>query len=221
MRVYLEMCPNTEPVPFEYQHFLTGAFHQWLGENLMHDVISLYSLSWLTGSRHVEGALDFPHGAQWFISSPDNTIINDIIDSALIRPVVCCGMRVVKMRQQETPNFGSYCGFKVGSPVLARSQEVEGKVRHYLYSDQEADEVLTAALKHKMDKAHLDSRHKSVTVRFDRKYRNAKTKLVTIKGIHNRASVCPVIVEGTPEAVQFAWNVGVGHLTGSGFGCLL
>jgi CRISPR/Cas system endoribonuclease Cas6 (RAMP superfamily) len=29
-----------------------------------------------------------------------------------------------------------------------------------------------------------------------------------------------VVVEGTPEAVRFAWTVGVGELTGSGFGAL-
>jgi CRISPR/Cas system endoribonuclease Cas6 (RAMP superfamily) len=29
-----------------------------------------------------------------------------------------------------------------------------------------------------------------------------------------------VVVTGTPEAVQFAWTVGVGELTGSGFGAL-
>jgi CRISPR/Cas system endoribonuclease Cas6 (RAMP superfamily) len=28
-------------------------------------------------------------------------------------------------------------------------------------------------------------------------------------------------VEGTPEAVQFAWTVGAGELTGSGFGALV
>lgn len=27
--------------------------------------------------------------------------------------------------------------------------------------------------------------------------------------------------ENMPEGVRFAWNVGVGHSTGSGFGCLL
>jgi CRISPR-associated endoribonuclease Cas6 len=29
-----------------------------------------------------------------------------------------------------------------------------------------------------------------------------------------------VVVAGTPEAMRFAWLVGVGELTGSGFGAL-
>ncbi len=44
----------------------------------------------------------------------------------------------------------------------------------------------------------------------DRTYRGARSKLVTIKGISRRASVCPVAVTGMPEAVR-----------GSGFGTLL
>jgi CRISPR-associated endoribonuclease Cas6 len=117
--------------------------------------------------------------------------------------------------------FGTRYTFKVGSPVLARSNELEGRVTHYLYSDPEADAVLTATLRHKLDHAGLDAPHKKVRVSFDKNYRNPKSKLVTIKGIHNRVSICPVTIEGTPEAVAFAWNVGAGHGTGSGFGSLL
>jgi CRISPR-associated endoribonuclease Cas6 len=130
-------------------------------------------------------------------------------------------MRVVRIVQQQTPKFGSRYTFKVGSPVLAKSKEVDGKVKHYIYSDSEADATLTATLRHKLDRAGLDVSHDRVVVSFDRSYQNPKTKLVTIKdNIANRASICPVIVEGIPEAVQFAWNVGVGHGTGSGFGSL-
>jgi hypothetical protein len=48
-----------------------------------------------------------------------------------------------------------------------------------------------------------------------------KTKLVSYRGIGNKASFCPVVVEGTPEQVGFAWKVGVGNSTGIGFGALI
>lgn len=222
MRLHFTLTPNQQPVPFAYQHFLTGAFHKWLGKNPQHDEISLYSLSWLQGGFMKNGALDFKCGARWFISFHDDALANVIIDHALDDSEVCCGMRVVRIVQQQTPKFGSRYTFKVGSPVLAKSKEIDGKVKHYLYSDLEANATLTATLRHKLDRAGFDTAHNRVTVSFDRSYRNPKTKLVTIKdNISNRASICPVIVEGTPEAVQFAWNVGVGHGTGSGFGSLL
>ena len=222
MRLHFILSPNQQPVPFAYQHYLTGAFHKWLGRrNDLHDSLSLYSLSWLYHGHAKDGAIEFPRGAHWFLSVYDESRIETIVNNALADPEVCYGMRVIRIEQQETPVFGSYYAFKVGSPILAKSKEVDGKVKHYIYSDPEADATLTATLRHKIDCAGLGAPHNQVTVRFDRSYRAPKTKLVTIKDIANRASICPVIIEGTPEAVAFAWNVGIGHGTGIGFGCLL
>ncbi len=220
MRLHLILSPNVQPVPFEYLHFLTGAFHKWLGPSDIHDDISLYSLSWLTGGRRHEQSLRFASGARWMISAHDDGILERVARGIQRDPEVCCGMRVLEVREQRTPQFGSYYAFKPGSPILARGKEVEGRVKHWLWSDLESDEVLSQALRHKMDKAGLPPEHKKVSVRFDRSSQKAKTKLIRIKGIGNVASLCPVIVEGAPQAVQFAWNVGAGHLTGSGFGCL-
>lgn len=221
MRLHFFLSPNERPVPFDYQHFLTGAFHKWVGANDLHDAISLYSLSWLYEGRARGGAVEFPRGAHWFLSVHDESLVEVIVTNALADPEICCGMRVARIEQEQTPRFGPRHTFKVGSPVLAKSKEEDGRIKHYIFSDPEADAALTATLRHKIDKAGLGALHNQVNVRFDRDYRTPKTKLVTIKNIHNRASVCPVTVEGTPEAVAFAWNVGVGHGTGSGFGCLL
>lgn len=221
MRLHFFLSPNERPVPFDYQHYLTGAFHKWVGANDLHDAISLYSLSWLYEGHARGGAVEFPRGAHWFLSVHDESVVEGIVNNALADPEVCCGMRVARIEQQPTPRFGTRHTFKVGSPVLAKSKEVDGRVKHYIFSDDEADAALTATLRHKLDKARLGAPHNQVDVRFDRTYRTPKTKLVTIKNIRNRASVCPIIVEGTPEAVAFAWNVGVGNGTGSGFGSLL
>jgi CRISPR-associated endoribonuclease Cas6 len=221
MRLHFQLTSNETTVPFDHHHFLTGRFHKWLGENSVHDSISLYSLGWLRGGKTIEGGLTFPDGAEWFISSYDNAILEKLIGAARSDTSVCCGMHVEAIRIQDTPDFGPRFNFKVGSAVLARSKQVDGRVTHLLHSDEAADDALTQALRHKMDVAGIENEHKQVRVKFDRTYQGARTKLVTIKGIGNRASICPVIVEGTPEAVQFAWNVGVGHLTGNGFGSLL
>ncbi|WP_460879488.1 CRISPR-associated endoribonuclease Cas6 [Pontibacter rugosus] len=44
--------------------------------------------------------------------------------------------------------------------------------------------------------------------------------MLTIKGVDHKCSSCPVVVEGTPSITRFAWLVGIGELTGSGFGAL-
>src|SRR5437762_459812 len=84
-----------------------------------------------------------PRGAHWFISFHDESLVEPLVNTALRDPEVCCGMRVVRIEQQATPRFGTRHTFKVGSPVLAKSKEVDGKVRHYLFSDPEADATLT------------------------------------------------------------------------------
>lgn len=89
MRIYLHLSPNKEIVPFNYQQSLVGAFHKWLGEkNELHDDISLYSLSWLTGGkmRHDKRGYDFRNGAQFSISAPYELVpLCSIIPPALNR----------------------------------------------------------------------------------------------------------------------------------------
>lgn len=106
MRLHLRLSPNERPVPFDYQHYLTSAFHKWLGANDLHDRLSLYSLSWLYEGRARGGALEFPRGAHWFLSVFDESLVEPLVNSALRDPKICCGMRVQRIEQQATPRFG-------------------------------------------------------------------------------------------------------------------
>jgi CRISPR-associated endoribonuclease Cas6 len=221
VRLHFNLSPNEQLVPFDYQHFLTGVFHKWLGHNRLHDQISLYSLGWLDGARVKNNYLDFPDGARWFVSFFEDHLFEQLVDGILANPEVFCGMRVLEIRQQTTPDFGTHYRFKVGSPVWVKGkQNDDGKVPYYFYDDAAADEILTATLRRKIDVAGLAAKHKQVKVRFDRDFPRPRIKKVRIKNTDVKASVCPIIIEGTREALQFAWNVGVGNGTGSGFGSL-
>lgn len=61
----------------------------------------------------------------------------------------------------------------------------------------------------------------SLKIEFDLSYPNKKEKLVTIHNISNKCSMCPLIIHGTPLAKAFAWNCGIGSLTGSGCGSII
>ena len=217
MRLHFELSPNTEPVPFDYQHFLIGTFHKWLGKNKLHDGISLYSLSWLSNGKRLGDALVFPDGAGWFLSFFEIDLCKRVLSAALSAPEVCCGMRVIGVRIIETPRFAEVQRFAVATPVLVRTFDGHG-VKHLTFKDAEADALLTQTLQTKMK--HAGIVHPEARVEFDRTYAKPRTKLVTIQGIRNRASLCPVVVKGSSDAVSFAWDVGVGHSTGSGFGAL-
>jgi CRISPR-associated endoribonuclease Cas6 len=135
------------------------------------------------------------------------------------QPDFFAGMKVVDLRIQQTPVFPERMRFSVASPVLVKKFDGTS-IRHLTFNDPEANDVMTKTMQTKLRTAGLDAHAETVRVSFDTSYTGAKTKLVDIHGIKNRANVCPVIVEGTPEAVAFAWDVGVGHSTGSGFGAL-
>lgn len=217
MRLHFKLSPNTEIVPFNYQNYLIGRFHKWMGWNEIHDEISLYSLSWLQNGKIIENGYVFPKGANWFISFWDDKIGKKLLTSAMKEPDVCCGMKVTQVQIQEDPNFSNKERFIAASPIFIRKYDENRKAIHLTFKDNEADYYLTETLKKKLKTANLNY---DVKINFDKNYFNPKTKLVNINGIENKASFCPVIIEGDPEAIKFAWNVGIGHSTGCGFGAL-
>jgi CRISPR-associated endoribonuclease Cas6 len=217
MRLNLTITKNSQPVPFDHIPVLVGTLHKWLGENEWHDHLSFHSFSWLSGGTRGHDGLQFLKGAGWFISSHDNTLIKRLIEGIQIDPSINYGLRVRAITIQEDPQFQDSQVFHLASPVLIK-RRVGENIKHYLFSDQEADAFLTETLINKLNKAGLDSTN--VNVAFNKEYRFPKTKLVNYNGINNKASMCPVIINGSPEQLAFAWNVGVGNSTGIGFGAL-
>lgn len=217
MRLHFKLSPNSQLVPFNYQHYLIGAFHKWIGQNNIHDEVSLYSLSWLHNGKMIKNGFQFPSGATWFISFWDEALAKQTIKNVLDDPEVCCGMHVTEVQIQDTPNFGNRERFTAASPIFVRKYDDNFRAIHLTTKDKDANHYLNETLQTKLKKANLDF---DVSVRFDENYLNPKTKLVKIKEIESRANFCPIISEGDPEGIKFIWNVGVGHSTGSGFGAL-
>lgn len=234
MRLHFQLSPNRAPIPFNYVSHLTRILHDWLGrDNQWHDGISLYSLGWLQNGRSRGGALDFPNGARWMISAPDTPggqdFLNRIAQGALSSPGAFGGMEIIETSGETTPDFGPRRVFRANSPIFIRGDKLPDPDnptkfldKHILWDDPKSGDYLTKTLRHKLDKAGLSHLSDSAKVAFDLSYRAPKSKLITVKDdFRKRASFCPVIVEGDPEAVKFAWCVGVGNGTGMGFGSLI
>ena len=221
MRVYLHLTPNREIVPFNYQRKLVGAFHKWLGENELHDDISLYSLSWLGGGkmRHDKRGFNFRQGARFFISSPLQDLHTKAVSGIFQDQTIAWGMKVAEVTLRVTPDFGEAQCFKAQSPILIKRNQEDSKHQRYYYpQDPESSGFLTETLQSKLARLSLPT---DVRVRFDPEYRNPRSKLVQYRDMEIKATFCPVIVEGNTRAVQFAWEVGVGNSTGIGFGALV
>ena len=217
MRVHLKLKSDLQTIPFNYQPQLAGAFHKWIGQNNLHDATSLYSFSWLQGGEKNRDGLVFKQGASLHFSAYDDQIIKKLIEGIQQDPTINFGLTVSEVIIQQTPEFGSKEVFFLASPVLIKRTEREREI-HFTYDQLDSDMLLTETLKTKLRKAGLDD--DNTTVAFDRTYPKAKTKLVYYKNIGNKANICPIIIEGTPEQIAFAWNVGVGNSTGIGFGAL-
>ena len=234
MRLHFSLSPNDAPVTFNYHRLLAGCLHKWMGDNHLHDALSLYSVGSLQGGRAENNALNFPRGASWHISAPDTEEGHEFltkIAAVALGTKVCFGMEVFDMHSEATPEFGSRRVFRAQSPVFVGSVQGDDHQTHIIYSDPRADAMLTQTLHHKLEKAGLGALREGASVAFDRSYAHPKTKLIWVKqgstkdgvsrDFQKRASVCPVIVTGNPEAVKFAWCVGAGGLTGMGFGSLI
>lgn len=218
MRLHLTTTPGKETIPFNYQQLLLGVLHKWLGKNQAHDGTSLYSFSWLQQARVVKDGFQFPNGATWFTSMHERELLEQCLNGIKQSPEMFCGLSVREVQLQETPRFSGKQTFRLASPVLIKHWDGQ-TLRHLTWKDGElANQVMTQTLITKIEKAGIEAQ---ATVAFDLTYPNPKTKLVTIRNIKNKASYCSVILEGDPEAIQFAWDVGIGHSTGSGFGTLV
>lgn len=220
LRLHLQLSPNKDIVPFHYQQHLVGAFHKWLGENELHDDISLYSLSWLHGGRMRKDkkGLDFKRGAIFSISSPLHDLHKAAVDGIFKDQMINWGMRVEEVRMIPPPEFQKKERFRAISPILIKRKRPDGPhQQYYFHSDIEADNLMTETLQAKLRRLDITT---DVSVEFDKDYINPKTKKTTYKGIDIKANICSVLVMGDPMAVKTAWQVGIGNSTGIGFGCV-
>ncbi len=220
MRLQLHLSPNTEPVPFNHLHCLTGALHKWLGENDIHDGLSLYSFGWLQGGEKVGKYLHYPHGATWNIGFHDSQYAWQLAKGIIQDGELGFGMHVKKALEAKVPSFTNTHTFLVDGMVVVRKKRADDTREYLLYDDLQADILLTDLLKKKLKVVNPAGDYQNVSVQFDRSYAKPRTKLVDIKGTKHKGSSCPVIIKGPPEAIDFAWKVGVGELTGSGMGAL-
>lgn len=219
MKLILSLSRNESTVPFDYQQRLTGVIHRWLGVNELHDKISLYSFSFLLGGTITKNGFDFKNGAKWAISFFEDKYTKQLIASILESPEVICGMYVQDIVIAETSYRENEGLFLLNSPICIKRTDSNRKIKFYTFEDSESGNLMRETLLHKMQEAGLE-KDDSLSIEFDLTYAKRKTKLITIHGIKNKCSMCPVFIKGKPETISFALSVGIGNLTGSGFGSI-
>jgi len=219
MRLKIKLSKNKTTVPFDYQQKLVGTIHKWLGKNEEHGKQSIFSFSLLQGAELVKRGFNFPQGSSLYFSTTDNTLLTRVYQGIKDDPTLFCGLKVYEIDMQSEPAFRNIERFPLLSPLFFK-QKIEGrnKPKHFTFKDNETEKLLTEATKKRLEYNNIPDDTLKIT--FDKSYQGKKTKVINYKGIGNKTSVCPIIVEGKLETMEFLWNNGVGHSTGIGFGCL-
>lgn len=219
MRLYLTLTAGKRFIPFNYQSLLTGAIHKWIGpSNEYHGRASLYSFSWLQQVNVYQSGLKTRDNSYFFISAYSIDLLKKILTGIQDSPELFFGIAVREVQIKSEPSFSSGHLFSVASPVLIKKKLDRNTTQHVVFNDPESGTLLTESLRKKMQMAGLSA--DGVKVFFDTSHSTARTKIIHYKEIGNRVNLCPIRMQGTPEQIAFAWNVGIGHSTGIGFGAL-
>lgn len=229
MRIVVNFTKNTEPVQFNYLSNLNGYLHKVLGKgNEYHDKLSIYSTSFLHGGKRDEktNTLNFSNGASWYVSSPDMKFIKEFIENLYKNIDFSFGMKLESAHKID-PNIKkirNYFYLKSKSPILLKERNGEtNKTKYYTYNDNflHTSDIMKKIIIKKAEDAKFVLNKSDFEIYFDHQYSNKKIKNINIKSINNTCSVCPIIIKTEDEnVIKFITDVGVGHSTGSGFGCI-
>lgn len=178
-----------------YHTKMLGVIHKWIGENNVHDTMSLYSFS------HIR------KGGYFFFTAYDNKLISRVLHGITNDPVLWEGVIVTDLKVQNSFLGNDKEIFSMSSPVLLKE-----------YTEHVTDIKRAPAIAKRI----LNKKAKSVGLDlgdYDIEFVNfEKTKLVGIHHIKNRAFYSDVHITGSEIAKRFALQVGLGNSTGSGFG---
>ena len=219
MRLKINISKNSTIIPFNHQQKVVGTIHKWLGFNNEHGKQSNYSFSLLQGGKKTKNGLNFDNGASLYFSSTNNEILTNIYKGIKKDPTLFNGLKVFEIDLIPEPVFSNKERFYVLSPIFIK-KKIDGrkKAKHFTFEDKEVDAVLTEITKKRLE--YNGIKDNDLNMFFDMSHTMKKTKVINYKGIGNKASVCPIIVEGKIKTMEFLWNNGIGHSIGIGFGCL-
>ena len=217
MRIHLKINSSNQIIPFDHQPLLVGTIHKWLGHNDVHGEVALFSFSRLEKGKNQEDGLKFTQGTSFFISAYDASMIKKLVSGIQRDPTMFCGLTVMEIIIEEDPNLTNRELFYIASPIFI-SRRIGDKIEQIFFDDSRASGFLKETLETKMGKVGMYD--DSFEIHFDFNCPNAGTKMITYKGIKNKANWCSVIIKGKPETKLFAWNVGLGNSTGIGFGAI-
>ncbi len=232
LKVVFESTVNSK-LSFDYQYRLTGLVYHLLAIG-NDDLAAKYhtsnsfkpfSFSWLHGEHKIlDDGIIFKGSIEWFITSPSEEFIKAIlvglISSKNIK-IENANFKLVDVKILDEPLFERKMTFKTLSPVLVRGFKKGKKNPHYDLSPTESQFYIN--LQKNLIKKYLsifgsEPEDKTFNVL---EIINPIQKRIKIKNEFYRGWMMRFKVEGNPELLKLAYQVGLGEKNPMGFGMLM
>lgn len=185
---------NIDGFVYDHDYYvkLLGFVHKIIGENNIHDGISLYSYSNVHNDSFTFAALD----ENLYLRILDNFYKN-------MKMWDGCTLKSIDVLQI----FNEKQIFKCASPFF-----IKDKNNNHLIFKQ-ANLRAEAILLKKANFAGINLNKFEIDFIFFR-----KTKLIKIHDVNNKCFISSVKIKGDQKTIDFATKVGIGNSTGCGFG---
>lgn len=225
MRIELILSDNEYPIPFNYNHKLISSLHRIIGmPNRWHDMkYSPYSISTVLEAKASEKGIYTTKGvSKIIITSHFEEFIYDLIEGLKCDNKLFFGVRVIRIVESDIQLHKDR--FFAASPIFLPHRLEDGSVQHLTFDNPFSSHRMLESCKSKMKVYDISGDIEAIY--FDTTYKKSKTTLIKANKnskikTHRKANICPIIIKADKEVKQFLCDVGVGALTGSGFGCLV
>lgn len=224
MNLTLVMSRPKNVIPYKHHHKVVGAFHKWLGTNVLHDELSLYSLSWLNGGKATKNGLKFNTNPALTISTPYRGIIHELAAGISHDPSFMYDMRVIESFAREpfpdfSDDFEISGTFVLGTPLFVKGQNS----KFGLYVSKNLDEInnsISSLMHRKRERGEILEYplHIEIVVADNIKEKTYSYRKDNVDIYHSANSNVKIKFTGHPIAVRFAAEVGIGNSTGIGYG---
>lgn len=218
MRQIVRLKGTNQVLPFDYFSLLTSYIHKCLGENnKYHDVMSNYAISSLYGTKMTpdKSGLDFSNGGYFTISSLDNEFIITLLTGIVKNRILFHDIKFDYFDDINEQFHDGWNHFSTLSPIILRKKTECGH-EFSIFSDVDFEHLLEEQTKRKLKTLFNVDADLKINVNVN----SGKTKNVRIHNSKNTTNYCQISILCNKDIANMIYNIGIGQLTGCGFGTL-
>ena len=199
-------------LPYDYPAQIGREFYRRADGD--HDGQSLHSIGWIRGGEvdTTRQGLVISGSPRWSLGVGKANLLKSFLQSIEEDPEILPNVQI-RYPESVSPPAKRAVEYFAESPILVRRER-----EHLRYDDPQANATVSRSLESKLEKLTGDSI--PVEAEFT-PTDSARTKVMSTGKAEHKGNLCRIRVETTPEAQQLIPSVGVGALTGMGFGSVI